>query len=38
MVAVNVERQGDVRIIVLLRPDGDTEVGAIIEPLADWGK
>jgi hypothetical protein len=38
MLAVNVQRQGDVRIIVLLRPDDDTEVGAIIESLSDWGK
>jgi hypothetical protein len=38
MLAVNIQRQGDMRMIILLRPDDGTEVGALLEPLADWGE
>ena len=39
MLAVKVERQADVRITVLLRPDdGKAGVAVLDAPLADWGK
>ncbi len=39
MLAVKVERQADVRITVLLRPDdGKVGVAVLDAPLADWGK